>query len=155
MNVARIGSEADMGTGGETVRWSAYPSWRHFIWLYCFSAMAGLRGLLALGWGGSGGAAAVWMGGAAGLLACAGGLRFWGKYVLTSRRVVVENGYTGRPTQAIALEQIDEIVVSQGPIAQFFDIGTVAVCSVDGGRVVLSGVRSPGVIRTRIEALQR
>ncbi len=137
----------------ETVRWDAYPSWTHFSWLYLFSLVTGLRGLLLLRLGLSGWEA--WMAGAVALLLCVVALRRWAQYVLTSRRVVVKNGYTGRDIQAVALADITEITVQQGPVAQFFDIGTLIVRSSRGDHVImLHGVRYPEVLKAHIEALR-
>lgn len=137
----------------ETVRWCAYPSWAHFSWLYLFSMVTGLRGLLLLRLGLSGWE--EWMAGAVALLLCVVALRRWAQYVLTSRRVVVKNGYTGRDIQAVALGDITEITVQQGPVAQFFDIGTLVIRSSSGDRVVvLHGVRDPEVLKARIDALK-
>ena len=137
----------------ETVRWSAYPSWAHFTWLYCFSLVAGGRTLLALWWGMSGWE--VWLGGATALLLCVPLLRRWAQYCVTSQRVIVKNGYTGRDIQAVALDDVADVTVNQGPIAEFFNIGTVLVTSVGGDRILsLRGVREPDVIKTRIDALR-
>lgn len=65
------------------------------------------------------------------------------------------NGYTGRRIRMIAINEIEDVAVSQGPLARFFDIGTVEIRSVDGDRLLLSGIRCPEVIKTRIEALRR
>jgi len=137
----------------ETVRWSAYPSWAHFTWLYAFSLLAGARGLLLLrldvsGW-------EVWVGGAAILLGCVAVMRRWAQYILTSRRIIVRNGYTGRDIQAFALDTLSDLAVEQGPIARFFEIGTIVIRSLSGDQVIsLRGVRDPEVIKTRIEALR-
>lgn len=137
----------------ETVRWRAYPSWAHFTWLYCVSLMAGVRGLLALRSGAGGWA--VWLGGATALLVCVAALHRWAQYSFTSNRVIVSNGYTGREIQTLSFDDLSEIEILQGPIAQFFKIGTVVLRSVDGDRVLsLRGVRDPEVIKTRIEALR-
>ena len=137
----------------ETMRWSAYPSWAHFTWLYCFSLVAGGRTLLALWWGMSGWEA--WLGGAIALLLCVVLLRRWAHYCITSRRVLLKNGYTGRDIQALAFDDIADVTVLQGPIAQFFNVGTVVIKSASGDQVLsLRGVREPEVIKTRIAALK-
>lgn len=137
----------------ERVRWCAYPSWAHFVWLYAFSLMAGGRGLLMLRQGMSGWA--IWLGGAMALLACAAMLRRWARYSVTSDRVIVRNGYTGREIQALPVDDLSEITVMQGPLARWFDIGTVVLRSVDGDRTIcLRGVREPDVIKARLEALR-
>jgi len=137
----------------ERVRWRAYPSWAHFSWLYCVGLMAGVRGLLALRSGMSGWV--VWLGGATALLVCAAVLRRWARYSFTSNRVIVSNGYTGREIQALPFDDLSEVTVMQGPIAQFFGIGTVVLQSVSRDRMIfLRGVRHPEVIKTRLEALR-
>ena len=137
---------------GETERWSAYPSWRQFTWLYFFSLMSGLRGWLFLRFGVSGGE--VWVAGAAILLVCAAILRHWAQYSLTSQRVIVKNGYTGREIHAMAINDIREVTIKQGPIAQFMGIGTLVIHSMRGDRLLsLRGISDPEVTKTRIEAL--
>jgi len=137
---------------GETVRWTAYPSWRQFTWLYSLSLMAGLRGWLVLRFGVSGGEA--WLVGAAGLLVCVAVLRHWAQYSLTSHRVIVRNGYTGREIHALAISDIREVTISQGPLAQFMGIGTLVIPSKCGDRLLsLRGISDPEVIKARIEAL--
>ena len=137
----------------EIVRWSGYPSWAHFTWLYCFSLVAAGRTLLALWWGMSGWG--IWLGGATTLLLCVVLLRWWAQYCITSRRVIVMNGYTGREIQVLALDDIADVTIFQGPIAQFFDLGTVVIKSASGDRVLsLRGVREPEVIKTHIDALR-
>jgi membrane protein YdbS with pleckstrin-like domain len=138
---------------GERVRWCAYPSWAHFAWLYAFSLMAGGRGLLA--WREGTGGWSIWMGGAVALLVCVAALRRWARYSFTSDRVIVSNGYTGRDIQTLSLDDLSEVTVMQGPLAQFLGIGTVVLRSLKGDLVIhLRGVRDPEVIRTRLEALR-
>jgi len=137
---------------GETVRWTAYPSWRQFTWLYFLSLMVGLRGWLVLRFGVSGGE--VWVVGAAILLVCAAILRYWAQYSLTSHRVIVRNGYTGREINAMAISDIREVTIAQGPLAQFMGIGTLVLHNMSGERLLsLRGISDPEVIKTRIEAL--
>ena len=137
---------------GETQRWSAYPSWRQFTWLYFVSLMSGLRGWLILRLGVSGGEG--WVAGAALLLVCAAILRHWAQYSLTSQRVIMRNGYTGREIQAMAISDIREVTMMQGPLAQFMGIGTLVLQSMSGDRLLsLRGINDPEVIKIRIEAL--
>jgi hypothetical protein len=92
--------------------------------------------------------------GAAVLLAMAAALRHWPENVVTSTRVLVRNGYTGHEIQSLALTDIADIVIKQGPVASFFDIGTLVLVSKDGGqRVSFKGVPSPGLLERRITAL--
>jgi uncharacterized membrane protein YdbT with pleckstrin-like domain len=137
---------------GEIQRWSAYPSWRQFMWLYFLSLMSALRGWLSLRYGVSGGE--VWIGGAAVLLVCVAILRYWAQYSLTSHRVIVRNGYTGRKIHAVAISDIREVTITQGFIAQFMGIGTLVFHSTSGDQLLsLRGISDPEVLKTRIEAL--
>lgn len=140
-------------TSREVVRWEAYPSWAQFTWLYFFSLMAGLRGGFFL-WLGVGGGKA-WLGGAAVLLVCAAFLRRWARYILTSCRIIVKNGYTGREIQAIPINDIREVTITQGPLARIMGIGSVVIQSAGGDRlVVLHGIKDPEVLQRRIQALR-
>jgi membrane protein YdbS with pleckstrin-like domain len=115
--------------------------------------MAGVRGLLALRSGTSGWA--LWLGGAAALLVCVAVLRRWAQYSFTSNRIIVRNGYTGRDIQVLPFDDLAEVTVMQGPIAQFFGIGTVVLQSAGRDRMIsLRGVRDPNVIKARLEALR-
>ena len=135
------------------MRWSAFPSWKHFIWLYMFTAMAGVRGFILLrsetsGW-------EFWFGGAALLLVCVGTLRRWARYILTPHRLIVRNGYTGREIETLPLDRITDVTIEQGPVARFFDIGTVVLRThTDDPGVVLRGVPEPEVLKIRIDALK-
>lgn len=143
----------DLETSREVLRWEAYPSWAQFTWLYFFSLMAGLRGGLFLWLGASGGKA--WLGGAAILLVCAAFLRRWAKYLLTSCRIIVQNGYTGCEIQAVPINDIREVTIKQGPLARVMGIGTVVIRSAEGDReVALQGIRDPEVLQRRIQALR-
>jgi membrane protein YdbS with pleckstrin-like domain len=123
------------------------------MWLYFLSLMSGLRGGLYLwvgvmGW-------EVWVAGAVILLACAATLRHWAQYRLTSQRVIMRNGYTGREIQAMAISDIREVTITQGPLAQLMGIGTLVLHSMSTDRLLsLRGISDPEVLKTRIAALR-
>ncbi len=143
----------EQGDDGEVIRWQAYPSWNQFAWLFFFSMGAALRSRYLYVLDPEHANGAVWLGGAVLLLACAGLLRYWAQFVLTSRRVLLRNGYTGRDIEAIPLEEIREVTVTRGPFAGFLGIGTVVVRSTGDERVLLlRGVRDPDAVKTRIDA---
>jgi len=136
----------------EIIRWEGYASWAQFSWLYLFTLMAGFRGTLGLrmgitGWEG-------WMVGAIALLVCAGLLRRWGHYIITSQRLIIENGFTGHTIQELQVRELSEVSMKQGPIAEFFQIGTLAIrSSKDDQLLSFRGVKNPDVLQTRIEAM--
>lgn len=133
--------------------WQSYPSWRQFTWLYLFSILTALRGALFMAFGLPGGE--MWLIGAFLLLACVAGIRRWARYEITQTKVTIRNGYTGREITSIPVAKIQEIRVTQGPIAGFFGIGTVVVKGADGERQLrFRGITDPEVVERRIEALR-
>ncbi len=137
----------------EIIRWRAYPSWAHFSWLYFFSLMTALRGLFLLRVGLNG--SEIWLGGALALLVCVAAIRRWGEYLFTSHRVIIRNGYTGRDIQMLGLHNISEILIKQGPLEKFFNVGTLFIRSSSTQQLLtLRGIHSPEVIKSRIQALR-
>ena len=136
----------------EIIRWEGYASWAQFSWLYLFTLMAGFRGMLGfrlgiIGWEG-------WIVGAIALLVCVALLRRWGRYIVTSQRLIIENGFTGHTIQEIPVGTISEVDLKQGPVAEFFQIGTLAIRSTKDDQVLsFRGVKNPDVLKTRIEAM--
>lgn len=144
---------SEQGGNDEKIRWRAYPAWAHFSWLYFFSLMTALRGLLLLRLGLSG--SEIWLGGALALLACVVAIRRWGEYFFTSDRVIIRNGYTGRVIQSLDIKDISEILIKQGPIGKFFDVGTLLIRSSNGEQLLtFRGIHAPAVIKSRIDALR-
>jgi len=139
--------------GNEPVRWRAFPSWSQFSWLSLFGGIAALRGGVLLWQGESGGA--VWAGGAAILFLCIAALRHWGQYVLTSKRVIVRNGYTGCDIQSVRIDELAGLSIEQGPVARFFNIGTIVLRTRSGDQILfLRGVSDPDVVMAHIYALK-
>ncbi len=142
-----------MPTYDEHVIWKSYPSWRQFAWLYLMSLLAVLRGAVLVAFDVPG--SETWIGGALALMACAPLLRRWMYYVLTSRRVVLRNGYTGRDIRGLEFEQIRAMSISQGPIAKMLGIGTVVIQAADGERLVsFRGIKDADAVKARIQAMR-
>jgi membrane protein YdbS with pleckstrin-like domain len=136
----------------QRVIWGAFPSWAHFTWLYLLSAVSALRGALFFRFGMDGWE--MWIIGAGILLACAAILRHWAHYDLTKDQITVRNHYTGREIQSIPLNEVGNVVVQQGVVADFFGIGTVIVYARSSDRVLsLRGVSDPEELKIHIEAL--
>jgi len=136
----------------QRVVWEAYPSWAQFAWLYLLSAVSALRGALFFNFGVGGWE--MWMFGSGILLACAAILRRWAHYELTRDVIMVRNGYTGREIQSIPLNDVGEVDVQQGVIADFFGIGRVVIHPRSHDRLLsLRGVKDPEEIKIRIKAM--
>lgn len=134
--------------------WEASPSWAHFSWLYLLSAVSALRGALFFKFGIGGWE--MWMLGAGILLAGAAILRHWAHYELTTDQVMVRNGYTGHEIQSIPLNEVGDVDVAQGVVADFFGIGTVIIRSRSSDRLLsLRGVSDPEEVKLHVEALVR
>ena len=136
----------------ERILWEGYPSWGQFSWLYFFSLWTGLRGLILQRAGASGWA--IWVVGAGLLLGLVVVLRYWGKYFLSSRRVWLRNGYSGKDMASVDLKMIKSVEVMQGPVARIFGIGTVVVRCQDSARNLrFRGIKDPEVLESKLRAL--
>lgn len=136
----------------ERILWEGYPSWGQFSWLYFLSLWTGLRGLI-LGRAGFSGWE-MWVVGAGMLLALVVVLRYWAKYFLTSKRVLLRNGYSGKDIASVDLGMIKAIEVMQGPVARIFEIGTVVVRCQDSDRSLrFRGIKDPEVLESKLRAL--
>jgi hypothetical protein len=133
-------------------RWSAYPSWRQFAWLYLISATVAWRGVLYWmvglpGW-------EAWMGGAALLLALVVPLRYWARYEIAGGLALLRNGYTGSVMDAVPLDAIRRIELQQGQIAQWLGIGTMVFWAADKPALRFRGVADPDVVFDRLDRLR-
>ena len=92
--------------------------------------------------------------GAIALLVCVVLLRRWAHYIVTSQRLIIENGFNDQVIQEIPITRITEITLKQGPIAEFFQIGTLSIqSSKEDQPLTFQGVKNPEVLKTRIEAM--
>lgn len=138
--------------GSERIIWEGYPSWAQFTWLYLFSLWTGLRGFFLLkveisGW-------EMWFVGAGMLLGVVVVLRYWAKYLLTSKRVVLRNGYSGKDLASVEFGMFKSVEVMQGPVSRILGIGTLVVHCEDSGRSLrFRGIKDPEVIETKLRAL--
>ncbi len=138
----------------EPVLWQTYVSWNQFAWLYLVSLFTALRGALLWqaaipGWG-------MWVIGAVALVIVTLALRYWVRYVATSQRLLIKNAFTGREIQAMAIENISEATINQGPIAWLLGIGTIVFKSTRGDEVMrFRGVRDPESTLQHIQTVRR
>jgi len=154
MESTSVGSEKDGTNPEEPERhlWEGYASWGQFSWLYFLSLWTAIRGLILVqagipGW-------EIWVVGAGFLLVVAVGLRYWAKYVLTSRHVIILNGYSGKTISCARLDMIHAVEVMQGPLAKFLGIGAVVIRSHDSNRTLrFRGVKAPEVVEEKLRAL--
>lgn len=137
--------------GKETILWEGYAAWSQFVWLYMVVAIMMVRVTVLArssmpGWGG-------WLAGAMTLLGTAAILRRWGRYVVTTRRVVLRNGWTGRDIQSMAYRQLREVSIKQGLLAGLMGIGTLVIQPRgDDGAIEFRGVLDPDQVKERIQA---
>ena len=137
--------------GKETILWEGYAAWSQFIWLYMAVAMMMVRVTLLVRSAMPGGGG--WLAGAMTLLGTAATLRRWGRYVVTSKRVVLRNGWTGRDIQSIEHRELRELSIKQGPLAALMGIGTVVVRGrQDDALIRFHGVLDPEDVKQRIQA---
>jgi len=152
--VKSTGLKEDMTDQGESERilWEGYPSWGQFSWLYFFGLWTASRGIIFLYAEVPG--VEIWVVGAVFLLVVAAGLRYWAKYVLTSRHVLIRNGYSGKMMRCAAYDEIEAVEVLQGPFAKFLGIGTVVIRCHDSNQTLrFRGVKTPEVVEIKLRAL--
>jgi hypothetical protein len=138
----------------EPVLWQTYVSWNQFAWLYLVSLFTALRG--ALLWQASIPGWEMWVIGAVALVVVTLVLRYWVRYVATSQRLLIKNAFTGREIQAMAIENISEATINQGPIAWLLGIGTIVFKSTRGDEVMrFRGVRDPESTLQHIQTVRR
>jgi membrane protein YdbS with pleckstrin-like domain len=136
----------------ERILWEAYPSWGQFSWLYFLSLWTASRGMIFLyaevpGW-------EIWGVGAGLLLGVAAILRYWAKYLISTRQVIIRNGYSGKTIRCASHDMIQAIEVMQGPLAKFLRIGTLVIRSHDSNRTLrLRGIKDPEIVETKLRAL--
>ena len=136
----------------ERILWEGYPSWRQFTWLYFFSLWTGLRAFILIRTGLNGWE--MWIIGAGMLLGLVVILRNWAKYLLTTHRVVLRNGYSGKDMASVDFRMITAVEVVQGPVARILGIGTVVVQCQDSDRSLrFRGIKDPEILETKIKAL--
>lgn len=142
-----------LATEEERIVWEGYPSWKQFSWLYFFIGLALYRGGLFYAFDLPTGE--VWLAGALFLALCVVLIRRWAQYFVTSSKVGLRNGYTGREIDAIPLNQIQEVTIKQGPLAGFFEIGTLEICKREkGGSIRFRGIKDPEVIKNKVDAIR-
>lgn len=136
----------------ERILWEGYPSWGQFTWLYFFSLWTGFRAFILIRTGSDGWQ--MWVIGAGVLLGLVVILRYWAKYLLTSKRVLLRNGYSGKDMASLDFTMITAVEVLQGPVARIFGIGTVVVqCRNSDRSFRISGIKAPEILETKIKAL--
>ena len=138
--------------GSERILWERYPSWGQFSWLYFLSLWTASRGMIFLyaevsGW-------EIWVVGAGLLLGAAAGLRYWAKNFISTRQVIIRNGYSGNTIRCASHDMINAIEVMQGPLAKFLGIGTVVIKCHDANRTLrFRGIKDPEIVETKLRAL--
>ena len=138
--------------GPERILWEAYPSWGQFSWLYLLSLWTASRGIIFVYAGFSGWE--IWIVGASLLLGVAAILRYWAKYLISRRQVIIRNGYSGKTIRCASHDKIHAVEVMQGPLDKFLGIGTVVIRSHDLNRTLrFRGVKNPEIIETKLRAL--
>jgi len=136
----------------ERILWETYPSWGQFSWLYFLSLWTVSRGIIFVyagvpGW-------VIWVVGAVFLLGVAAILRYWAKYLITSRQVMIRNGYSGKTICCATLDMIHTIEVIEGPFAKFLGIGTVVIQCHDSNQTIrFRGIKDPEIVKTKLRAL--
>ncbi len=76
------------------------------------------------------------------------------RYHLTTRGVVITSGWLTRRRSETTFEKVTDVMVFQGILGRMFDHGTITINTAgsNAAPVVFQGVRSPEVLKQRIDA---
>lgn len=141
-------------THGEHLRWTGRPAWSEYVFLWFFTAVFGVRAGLAL-WNGAWGMAGINSVGLALFVALAAFFRQTTRYTLTQDAVYKTKGLRGTSEQRLPLTEIQSVSVRQSALDRYLDIGAVVLHLKDGTSDRWAGVKHPGVIQGKIQALLR
>jgi hypothetical protein len=72
------------------------------------------------------------------------------RYTLTNRRLMVRTGWKMKPTQEVALADIDDVRVAEGSYSHFYRSGTLEVVSKGQVALSLHGVPEPESFRRAV-----
>lgn len=72
------------------------------------------------------------------------------RYTLTNRRLMVRAGWKGKPSQEIALADIDDVRLEEGSYSHFYRSGTLEIISKAQVAIRLRGVPEPESFRRAI-----
>ena len=72
------------------------------------------------------------------------------RYTLTNRRLMVRTGWTEKPTQEIALGDIDDVRIEEGSYSHFYRSGTLEIVAKGQVALRLRGVPEPESFRRAI-----
>jgi hypothetical protein len=73
------------------------------------------------------------------------------RYTLTNRRLMIRRGLTAKPSQEIALADIDEVRIVKDSNSEFFRAGNLEVISQGQVKLTLKGVPNPEAFRHAID----
>ena len=94
------------------------------------------------------------MAGAVFLLGVAAILRYWAQYLLTSRHVIIRNGYSRKTIRRVSYDMIHAVEVTQGPLAKILGMGTVVIRCHDSNLTLrFRGVKDPKIVETKLRAI--
>ena len=96
----------------------------------------------------------IWGVGAGLLLGVAAILRYWAKYLISTRHVIIRNGYSGKTIRCASHDMIQGLEVMQGPLAKFLGIGTLVIQCQDSNHTLrFRGINDPEIVETKLRAL--
>ncbi len=138
--------------GDGPVVWTGQPAWSTYVFLWCFVAILGIRGVIFL-WLGYWISIFYHAAGMGMLVALAIFLRRTTRYRVTRQAVHRAQGILGKTEQTFPLGDIASVDQLQGPLDRLFCSGNVVLYLKKGTREQLAGVKDPEVVCRKIRAL--
>ncbi len=136
----------------EPLVWEGKTAWSSYIYIWIFSTVIAIRGLVSLwlGYWQSAlfqGLVVVFM------IALAAFFHETTYFKITREAVYRSRGFLGKQAQSFSLSSISSVTRQQGPLERFFDCGNVVMNLRDGKSARLSGIKNPDVVCRKIKAL--
>lgn len=122
--------------------WVGQPAWSHFILLWIFTALLGVRCAFLL-WNGDWRGAFYPIVGMSLLAALASFFRRSTRYRIGSEAVTRSKGLFGKEEERISFSEIGSVSEEQGPLERVFGIGDVVLSLKDGSSRRLAGLKKP------------
>jgi membrane protein YdbS with pleckstrin-like domain len=142
----------ERGEGHAGVRWTGRPAWSEYVFLWFFTMVFGVRTGFAL-WIGEWGMAIINGLGVVLFVTLAVFFRQTTHYTMTHDAVYKTKGLAGKSESRVPIADIASVSIRQSALDRFLGIGTVMLHLKDGARERLVGLKNPGVIQRKLEAL--
>ena len=132
--------------------WEGKPTWSSYIYIWMFSSIIGIRGIISL-WLGHW-ESALFQGI---LIILVSTVAFFfhqtTHFKMTRYAVYRSKGFSGKSYQSFPISAISSVSKQQGPLERLFGIGNIVLHLKDGQKERISGIYDPDILGRKIRAM--